>query len=269
MAHKFLARDDAPFGAEVWEVLDRALVDAAKNSLVGRRLLHVEGPYGLGLKSIPLHDVETEEGLIVGRSLPLVMIREPFSLGLRDLAAFDQNHLMLYTREIMEAAREVARMEDRLIFQGTDWLDGLMTVDGAQYVALSDWGDVGSGANDIIAAVTELDRAGFHGPYTMALAPGHYNRLLRRYPQGNQTELEHVQKIVTDGVFKARNLEDGGVIMASGRQYASLILGQDMTIGFVGPAEDQFEFYIVESLVLRIRFPEAICVLGTPTEAGG
>jgi len=49
--------------------------------------------------------------------------------------------------------------------------------------------------------------------------------------------------------------------LASGRQYASIVVGQDMTIGFVGPAGDQIEFTISESLVPRIRQPQAICVL--------
>nr|HID14514.1 hypothetical protein [Anaerolineae bacterium] len=51
--------------------------------------------------------------------------------------------------------------------------------------------------------MTILDGAGFHGPYCLALAPDRYNLLLRRYPQGTVSELEHVKTMVTDGVFKA------------------------------------------------------------------
>jgi uncharacterized linocin/CFP29 family protein len=58
MANKYLARDDAPFGSEIWEILDKTMVEAAKSQLTGRRLLHIEGPYGVGLKAIPLQDTE-------------------------------------------------------------------------------------------------------------------------------------------------------------------------------------------------------------------
>jgi hypothetical protein len=34
-----------------------------------------------------------------------------------------------------------------------------------------------------------------------------------------------------------------------------------MTIGFIGPAEDQMEFFISESLALRLLRPQAVCVL--------
>jgi uncharacterized linocin/CFP29 family protein len=94
----------------------------------------------------------------------------------------------------------------------------------------------------------------------MALSPSRYNLLFRRYPQGN-TELEHVQSIVTDGVFKAPFLENGGVLMASGRLYAAIVLGQDITIGFIGPVGENLEFSISESLALLIREPRAIVTL--------
>jgi hypothetical protein len=34
-----------------------------------------------------------------------------------------------------------------------------------------------------------------------------------------------------------------------------------MTIGFIGPAGGEIEFSISESLALRIRQPQALCVL--------
>jgi uncharacterized linocin/CFP29 family protein len=39
------------------------------------------------------------------------------------------------------------------------------------------------------------------------------------------------------------------------------VIGQDMSIGYNGPAGDALEFSISESLALLIRVPEAICVL--------
>jgi uncharacterized linocin/CFP29 family protein len=63
------------------------------------------------------------------------------------------------------------------------------------------------------------------------------------------------------GVFKAPVLESGDVLLTSGRQYATIVLGQDMTIGFIGPAGDKIEFSISETLALRVLRPQAISVL--------
>ncbi len=264
MPNKYLAREDAPFDATVWSKLDAAMVDAASRELAGRRLLDIEGPFGLGLKTVPLPDKMTESGFVASRVLPVLSIYEEFTLGVRDLANYEREGITLSMRPVVEAARRCTRREDELLFNGApdvDGVDGLLNVPGAHAFELGDWSEVGTAVADVIQAVTELDEAGFHGPYVMALAPERYNLLLRLYERGNKTELEHLKMVVTEGVVKAPALEEGGVLLAAGRQFASLILGQDMTVGFIGPVGDQIEFFVSESLVLRIRVPEAICAL--------
>lgn len=232
------------------------MMEAAKSQLVGRRLLHIEGPFGLGLKVVPLQDTEIESGLIVSEFLPVLLIQKSFGLGVRDLASYEREGIALDTSAVVEAAIECARLEDDLVFNGA-----LLTAEGSNELNLSAWDEVGMAGEDIIKAMTTLDSAGFHGPYVLALAPSRYNLLFRRYPRGNFSEMEHVKTMVTEGVFRAPILESGGVLLASGRQFASIVLGQDMTIGFVGPTGEEIEFSISESLALLIRQPQAICVL--------
>jgi len=261
MVNKYLAREEAPIGPETWKVLDAAMMEAAKSVLAGRRLLHIEGPYGLGLKAVPLQDAEVKEGLIASPVIPLSLIQTTFTLGTRDLAAHERDGVSLDTTVVAQAAIECARLEDTLVFKGTPGVPGLLTVEGSNTFQLSPWDEVGAAADDIIKAVTILDSAGFHGPYCLALAPNRYNLLLRLYPRGPFSELEHVKTMVTDGIFKAPILESGGVLLASGRQFASIVLGQDMAIGFIGPVGEKLEFSISESLAPLIRQPQAICVL--------
>ena len=132
---------------------------------------------------------------------------------------------------------------------------------GSNSMNLLSWDEVGAAAKGIIEAITRLDDAGFHGPYSLALAPERYNLLFRLYPQGKQSELEHIKTMVTAGIFKTPILKSGGVLLASRVQCASIVLGQDMSIGYVGPAGTKQEFTISESLTVRIRQPQAICVL--------
>jgi uncharacterized linocin/CFP29 family protein len=261
MENNYLGREDAPIGSETWKALDSTMAEAAKSVLAGRRLLHTEGPYGLGLKAVPLQDCRTEGGLIVSCFLPVNMILKTFLMSKRDLAATEREGLPIDTAVVADTAIDVAMQEDSLIFNGATGLQGLMNAEGTGKYKMASWETtIGKAADDVISAITLLDKAGFHGPYTMALAPSRYNLLFRRYPQGG-TELEHIQSIVTDGIFKAPVLETGGVLMASGRQYAAIVLGQDMTVGFIGPAGENLEFTISESLALLIREPKAIVTL--------
>lgn len=261
MTNKYLARDDAPFDETVWDVLDSAMKKTAKNHLVGRHLLDVEGPYGLGLKSIPLEDKQVQNGLVTSQVLPVLYLYKNFTLGTRDIANFEREGVALETYALTEAVQTCASMEDDLVFNGTKQLSGLMTVKGSDQLALSEWDEEGTAAESIIEAITRLDDAGYHGPYVLALTPERYNLLYRLYPHGKQSELEHIQTMVTGGVFKSPNLDNGGLLMASTVQSASLYLGQDMNLGYIGPAGDRQEFVVSESLTVRIQRPDAICIL--------
>lgn len=260
MENSYLGRDEAPIGSDIWKVLDGTMVEAAKGMMTGRRLLHIEGPYGLGLKAVPLQDSRADNGLSVSGLLPVSFIHKTFSLSKRDLAASEREGIPINASAVASTAIEAAMQEESLIFRGVRGVPGLLHAKGASELKLSAWGDMGKAVEDIISAITLLDKAGFHGPYALALAPSRYNLLFRRYPQGG-TELEYVQAIVTEGVFKAPILESGGVLIASGSQYAAIVLGQDMSIGFNGPVGESLEFTISESLALLIREPKAICVL--------
>jgi uncharacterized linocin/CFP29 family protein len=261
MEMKYLGRDEAPIKPETWKLLDSTMVEAAKTVLTGRRLLHIEGPYGLGLKAVPLEDCSVSECLLVSQFVPVHMISTTFPLGVRDLLSYEQNGLPFSASQVSDAAIKVARMEDAIVFEGAPGTPGLLTVAGANSQKLASWSTVGKAADDIIQAMITLDEAGYHGPYALALAPARFNLLYRRYMQGIGTELEHLRTIVTDGIFKAPVLKTGGVLIATGKQYASIVIGQDMTTGFVGPVGDSMEFSITESLALLVRQPASICVL--------
>lgn len=261
MTNKYLSREDAPIEAGAWELIDKTMVDAAKSVLVGRRLLAVEGPFGLGLKSISLSDPQLESDPIINSMLPLSLIVRDFTLSKRDLAAFEKDKAFLDTGAVAKAAIECANLEDDRIFKGIKEAPGLLTVKGTIQVKLTSWDTIGAAAGDIIQAATSLDYEGFHGPYALALAPNRYNLLMRMYPSSGQTELQHIQTMATAGVFKAPALENGGVLVASGRQYASIVIGQDMAVGFIGPQSERLEFSVTESVTPYIRQPKAICIL--------
>ncbi len=261
MASKYLGRESAPFGEEVWAALDAAMIEAAKSQLAGRRLLPLEGPYGLGLKAVPLPEEEVASGMFVSKTLPLVFLVEEFEMPLRDIAAYERDGLALNLQPVAQAAIALARREDELLFHGAAGVPGLLNAPGVQKMKLSDWSEVGTAMDDLIKAVTALDAEGFHGPYALGLAPARYNLLFRRYPQGPTTEMEHVRTLITGGLVKVPALREGGVLLAVGRQFASIVLGQDMRVGFIGPDEEGLEFTVSESIALYLKVPASVCVL--------
>jgi uncharacterized linocin/CFP29 family protein len=269
MAEYYLNRDDAPFGEGVWEQIDNTVVEAAKSQLSARRLLHAIGPYGAGVKTLPFRDApasgETVKGATVESSclVPVAMVHSEFSLSVRDIAASEQAGTPLDLDAAMWAAMNCARQEEQLIYNGFAPLQtvGLLNSPGTRSVKLRPWNAVGDAVEDVIAAVTELDSAGFAGPYALALTPKSYNHLFRRYQYGDRTEMDHVRQIVTDNIVKAPAMPGGGVLVDTSGPYANIVIGQDMMTSFVGPSPARYEFSIIETAALWLRAPEAVCVL--------
>ncbi len=270
MADKYLHRDDAPFTREVWELIDKTVRAAAVSQLSARKLLHAQGPFGYGLKSIPGPEqvVEGKEGEAQVRasiSTPVASVIQPFSLAAGDIEQHEQSGLPIDMKAVVSAALACARKEDELLFYGSKALGipGLLNTSGIQSMGLRPWAEVGDAVEDIIAATSLLDEAGFHGPYSLALTPGLYNKLFRRYPQGNTIELDHLKSLVTDGIVKAPSIREGGVLLATGKQFASIVLGQDMMTGFEGPEGRDYNFFISESLALKVSVPSTVCLLNS------
>lgn len=269
---RYLPREAAPFGEQLWSLIDRTVVGSAASQLAGRRLLDLSAPLGFGVNAIgkaenPVEGEATFHGatatMIGAQTLPLPLLRSEFALSLREVAAAEQTGDPINLSRVARAAIATARLEEALVFHGNTALgvEGLMSASGASRITHGDWGKLGQPIEDIIAAATTLSAAGFPGPYAAALAPGLYDALYRVYQDSSLTQLEHARQIISGGLVKAPALGSGGVVLATGRQFAHLVLGQDMTAEFVGPSGTDYEFVILESLVPRIGAPEAICVL--------
>ncbi len=221
----------------------------------------MEEPFCLSLKSIPLQDETISPGYITRGSIPLTLIAQVFSLAKRDVASWERESFKVNTSVVYKASIDVARMEDDLIFKGIPGSEGLLSSKDASHFDFSRWDKIGTAADDVIKGITLLDKAGFHGPYARALTPARYNMLFRKYPQGFMTELEHIRIMVTEGIYKAPTLDAGGVLVALGPQYASIVLGQDMSIAFIGARDEMLDYTVSESLALYIRQAGALCVL--------
>lgn len=267
-----LNRSQAPIGGEFWKTLDEAAVGAARAILTARRFLDVEGPFGVGLTAIEVGDdgpvrEETAEraGLIAGRVLAVPLLRKSFALSVRRLAAHGQQGQPLDLTAVERAAEDLAASEEDLIYHGEPkaGLVGLLTVPGRQEAAVRDWGSVETALEDVLAAVTKLGKAGFRGPYALALSPERFNSLFRLYEDSNLSQIKHFNQICARGVFKAPI--DGGVVVDP--RAGKIIIGQDLAVGFSRSDGTHHHLYLTESLVLRVDDPGAVCSFSTSAAA--
>jgi uncharacterized linocin/CFP29 family protein len=281
----FLQRDQAPLTDNQWAAIDQTVVQSAQAILVGRRVISLVGPFGLGVEMVPSDTLTgatmgqidllgNAEGEAIGvehrRYLPLPLIYKDFWVLGRSLEANRQFGLPLDISGAAAAAAACAQAEDWLIFNGDQalGLPGLRTIDGHQSAPMRDWGKVGQAFADVVDGVRLLTTGGFPGPYALVVSPQLYAQLNRIFDSTGVLELEQVEKLARRGVYPSSALpEPGALLLDSGAANMDLAVAFDLAVAYVESTNLNHRFRALESLALRIHRPEAICVFGAPTGA--
>ncbi|MFZ5468303.1 MAG: family 1 encapsulin nanocompartment shell protein [Myxococcota bacterium] len=277
----FLGHAENPLRPEEWARLNETVIQVARRSLVGRRLLDLYGPLGAGVQTVPddeytgvspgAVDIVGEQDTAkvfadVRRFKTIPILYKDFLLHWRDIEAARSHNMPLDVSAAAGAAALCAQQEDELIFYGDTKLDheGLMNASGRLTVALGDWSMPGRGYDAVVEATRQLNQQGHYGPYAVVLAPRLYSLLHRIYEKTGVLEIETIRKLALDGVFQSNRLrDDSGVVVSTGRENLDIALAQDMVTAYLGANKMNHPFRVFEALILRIKHPDAICTMET------
>ncbi|MGA9523511.1 MAG: family 1 encapsulin nanocompartment shell protein [Myxococcaceae bacterium] len=275
----FLGHAENPLRAEEWARLNETVIQVARRSLVGRRFLDLYGPLGPGVQTVA-HDefsgVSPGAVDIVGeqdtapvftdarRYLTIPIIYKDFLLHWRDIELARGHNTPLDVSAAAGAAAFCAQQEDELIFYGHQKMgyEGLLNATGRLTVDLGDWTEPGAGYMSIVEATRKLNEHGHYGPYAVVVSPRLYSLMHRIYEKTGVLEIETIRQLAVDGVFQSNRIRgDTGVVISTGRENLDLAVGMDMTTAYLGAQRMNHPFRVLESLVLRIKHPDAICTL--------
>ena len=283
----YLQRDQAPLGPDEWAAIDQTVVRTAQSVLVARRFINLVGPFGPGIEALPndilsggghgvvdLLGTQEGESLRIERRrfLALPLLYKDFWVHWRDLESSRQLGVPLDVGKAAAAAAATAQAEDRLVFDGEPSLDlsGLRTAEGRQTLPMSDWGSMGRAFGDVVEGVRVLTQAGFTGPYALAVSPRLYADLNRIFDDSGVLELEQVEKLARRGVFPTAVLpEPTALLVDSGAQNMDLAVGLDLSTAYLESSNLNHLFRVVESLVLRMRRPGAVCTFEPAASSQG
>lgn len=270
----FLMRAEAPLNPEEWARIDQTVVGVAQKLLVGRRVIEVFGPVGAGLQTLPtfrygvsgacLHTDEVgacENDEIIGvsarQTVTLPLIHKDFALNWRDIATSRQFGLPLDLGGAAAAAAMVAAREDQMIFEQ------LLAQEGRAQIGKGNWGEPGGIFGSFVEAAAALAQNNALGPYAAIVSPAVFAQL-HRPMLGNMGMLEITQlrELATGGVYQTPVLGDQAILISQGAYNLDLVIGQDLTTAYLGPERMMHLFRVLESLMLRVKRPEAIAVIG-------
>ncbi|MCZ7628159.1 MAG: family 1 encapsulin nanocompartment shell protein [Microthrixaceae bacterium] len=261
-----LHRDLAPITDAAWAEIDSEAKRALENFLAARRLVDFSGPHGWEAAAVTLGTVEPIEeppadGVRAASRLvqTYVELCAPFTLARRELDAIDRGHKSPDLDAVVDAARSVARAEDRAVFHGygPGNIAGIVEVSPHEPIEIhTDY------------ALPDVDRhggglpcdAGVEGPYGIALGPDCYAGILESTEDGGYPILERLRLILQGPVVYAPAVSGAVVLSMRGDDF-ELYCGQDYSIGFSHADAETVELYIEESLTFHVHSAEAAVAL--------
>lgn len=269
---------DSPLTDQDFSQLDQTVIDTARRQLIGRRFIELYGPLGRGIQSIfndvfienyeakmdfqGSFDTDIETSKRVNYTIPLLY--KDFVLYWRDLEQAKVLDIPIDFSAASNAARDVAILEDQMIFYGSKEFDipGLMNVKGRSTHLIGNWYESGNAFQDVVEARNKLLEMKHNGPFALVLSPELYSLLHRVHKDTNVLEIEHVRELVTDGVFQTPVLKGKtGVLVNTGRNNLDLAVSEDFDTAYLGKEGMNHPFRVYETVVLRIKRPSAICTL--------
>lgn len=273
----FLDRESAPLSATEWELLDAEVVKAAREVMIGRRVLDVLGPLGSGVYSLPYSyygsskpsiDVTGEKSDLLEaegrRTVTLPMIYQDFKLLWRDMEADHRLGTPVDISMAALAANAVALKEDDLIFNGSKELEveGLLNATGRQKMKISSWAENGSALADVVKAKSLLTNAGHYGAAALVVSSSLYGHLVRQYGVTGMLELDQVKALVGGGVFYSNMIAGNKAVLISNRApNVQLAIGQDMITAYTEATAMNHIFRVMETVALLIRRADAIVTI--------
>jgi uncharacterized linocin/CFP29 family protein len=255
-------RGQAPFGAEIWAVIDREVKEVLTGRMIGRRIVDVEGPLGLTFSSLGTGNtlpLEGEKGTVVLRqNIPVAELRFPFRVSKEDVARIIRGAEGPDDPDSLRtAAVNLAEAEDRIIFRGLPGTQIAGLLPGAAKSPAAPSAE--TLPKTIITLIETMHRQKVDGPFALLLGETLYAELFASsgYPLSMKIE----QILGTGGkILLAPFLKESYALISLRGGDFRLILGVDTGVGYTGESETHYDLFIFETCTFRVVTAEACAV---------
>jgi uncharacterized linocin/CFP29 family protein len=262
-----LLRGLAPVTDRAWGEIEEEARRALRHFLTARKLVDFSGPHGWERSALDLgRATDAAEGPAEGVESrirlvqPLTELRTTFEVARSEIEAVDRGAPDADWDPVVDAARRAALAEDRLVFHGFPGAGVRGLVETSPHDPVTIDTDYDKYPNHVATAVEALKRAGVSGPYAIALGPRCYTGVIETTQHGGYPVLEHLRLIVEGPVIWAPAVE-GAVVMSQRGDDFELVVGQDLSLGYLDHDAETVRLYLEESITFRAAGPEAAIAL--------
>ncbi|MFI9162397.1 family 1 encapsulin nanocompartment shell protein [Kitasatospora aureofaciens] len=260
-----LHRELAPVSAAAWEEIEEEARQTFKLHIAGRRVVDLAGPEGTTLAAVgtghltgvepPLHGVQAR----ARASRPVVELRVPFTVGREAVDDVERGSRDSDWQPVKDAARTLARAEDRAVFEGyrAAGIEGIRAGSSNPPVQLPD--DVREYPEAVSRGLTALRLAGVGGPYSLLLGAEVFTAVNETSDHGYPVH-NHLARLLDGEIIWAPAIEGAFLLSTRGGDF-ELCLGQDVSVGYLSHDSDSVELYLQESLTFSVYTGEAAVAL--------
>lgn len=260
-----LKKNIAPITDKAWEEIVDQASEIFKVYLTNRKFVDIEGPTGLeqggvstGRLILPKNQSKTGINYGLREVIPFVEIRKPFELDIWELDNIERGAKDVDLEPLENAAKEVALFEESAVFNG--FKEGKIV--GLNEVAEHPAVEIPENPDEFLkligSQVTSFRKDGVEGPYTLVIYDEIWQNLINmanRYPI-----IKQLKELTKGKVIINRNSANSYLVSERGGDF-ELILGQDLSIGYDGHANDKVKLYFTESFTFRVLAKEAVRIL--------
>lgn len=262
-----LYRELAPITAAAWVEIETEATRTFKRHIAGRRVVDVCEPVGADLAAVStghLLDVAPPADGVVAHlrdAQPLVRLRVPFTVSRAAIDDVERGSKDSDWDPVKEAAKKLAFIEDRAIFEGYSAasIHGIRSCTSNPSLKVPE--DPREFPDVIAQALSELRLAGVDGPYSVLLSADAYTAVSETTAHGYPIR-EHLNRLVHGEIIWAPAIDGAFVLSTRGGDF-DLLLGTDVSIGYLAHDADSVQLYLDETLTFLCYTAEA-CVALSP-----
>ncbi|MEN3042467.1 MAG: family 1 encapsulin nanocompartment shell protein [Fervidobacterium sp.] len=255
---EFLKRAFAPITTKSWKEIDERTKEILKNNLYARRVVDVHGPLGWQFSALPLGEVEVKSDDTdkvqwgIRKILPVIELRTSFKLKIWDLDNIERGAQAPDFSTLEDAARQVAKFEDELVFFGCPEYGIKGIVEIIKERSLSAIKDDVKFLSSVQRAIQILKKDGISGPYNLLISADVWKEMVsdQYFYQTSRVLLN----LLEGGKVVPTPRLDEAIVIAQGNHF-KLFIGQDFSVGYEGSTDTEVKLFITETLTFCIVNP--------------
>jgi uncharacterized linocin/CFP29 family protein len=261
-----LKKELAPITAEAWAEINSEAQRVFNTILSARKFVDVEGPLGWDLGAVNtgrLNVADKQDGNVsygIAQVQPMIESRVQFNLNIWELDNVIRGAENIDLDPLRDAAKEIAKFEEKVIYQGHNKANITGLQDNSDYENLKLPANAEDWLKIVSSAIAEYKKNGVGGPFSLIVPSDKWEDIANTLI-GGHTLLNIIQNTLSTSVISAPLLENEAFLIAEQPGSFRLTLGGDLSIGYEKHDAKEVQLFLAESFTFQVIDPSAVMVV--------